>query len=166
MPKSRLAHDLIRTAESLLTVSRNRPKQADLRRSISTTYYALYHCLCNNCADCVVSRTGDYPKNAWKRAYRAMSHGFAKSVCNSKERKRREILERFPPPIQDFANQFYSMQVKRHQADYDPFFITEKSSVINDIAISRKVIEDFEAVPKSDRQAFTTLVLFKDRHDE
>ena len=164
MPNSALARDLIGAAETLANVSgTRRPKQANLRRAISTAYYALFHALCNNCANCFVGKGPDYPRAAWRRAYRALQHGFAKEACNYEKAARQRILERFPVEIQDFAYQFYSMQLKRHSADYDPYITFEKSGVTTDIAAAKKAIIDFEAAPLSDRRAFATLVLFQDR---
>jgi uncharacterized protein (UPF0332 family) len=39
----RLHDELLDTARFLLRRNQNRPTQADLRRSISTAYYALFH---------------------------------------------------------------------------------------------------------------------------
>lgn len=163
MPSSLLARDLIKTAEYLVSVSNRKPRQADLRRAISTAYYALFHSLCNNCANCFVGKGPDYPKAAWQRAYRALSHGFAKEACNQNKANRLNILEKFPDEIQDFAIQFYNMQIKRHNADYDPMFKAEKSTVQADIDTVKEAIRGFEEAPLSDRRAFATLVLFQDR---
>lgn len=162
MPKSQLARDLLKTAESL-SVSRGKPKQANLRRAVSTIYYAIFHALCNNCANCFVGRTGDYPRAAWRRTYRALNHRFAKEACNTNKQNKRRIIEKFPNEIQDFADQFYNMQIKRHSADYDPDFKLTKSSVETDLLTAKSIIKAFEAAPLSDRRAFATLVLFEDR---
>jgi uncharacterized protein (UPF0332 family) len=161
MPKSPLAKGLLENAEYLFSASNNKPKQADLRRAISACYYALFHTLCFNCANCIVGRGADYPKNAWRRSYRALQHGFAKGACNPKDKKK--ILAKFPDEIQDFSLQFYNFQIKRHLADYDPYFKVKKSSVESYIQTARQVIDDFEAAPLKDRRAFSTLVLFEDR---
>src|SRR5262245_43956452 len=40
-----LATDLLKQARSLCAASPRRPKQADLRRAVSTAYYSLFHAL-------------------------------------------------------------------------------------------------------------------------
>lgn len=160
MPKSRLAHDLLAAAEVLVTASK--PPQANLRRSISTAYYALFHCLCENCANYFIGKNNG--KAAWRQTYRALQHGFAKKACNSvTDKKQREILEKFPDEIQDFALQFYNMQLKRHEADYDPYAKFKKSQVITDIAAAREAIRGFEGSSSADKRAFAALVLFQQR---
>ncbi|MCB1455059.1 MAG: hypothetical protein KDJ48_12810 [Nitratireductor sp.] len=155
---------MIKTAEELANVSgKRRPKQANLRRAISTAYYALFHALCNNCANCFVGKGSDYPRAAWRRAYRSLNHGFAKEACNHTKKEKLRVLEKFPLEIQDFAYQFYTMQLKRHDADYDPYFTATKSGVMSDIIAVRKAVSDFEAAPLLDRRAFSTWVLFPDR---
>lgn len=156
MPKSQHAHDLIKVAESL--ISAGRPKQAHLKRSISTLYYALFHCLAENCANFLVGkRTGT---NAWLQTYRALHHGFAKNACDSQNKKQREILEKFPEEIQDFALQFYNMQLSRHEADYNPASRFTKSEVLTAISITSAAINGYERTSKQDRKAFSALFLF------
>lgn len=55
------------------------------------------------------------------------------------------------------------MQAKRHMADYDPNEKFYKSSVKQDIADTKDVIERFKNVPAKDRRAFAAYVLFKNR---
>ena len=40
-----IPHDLIQTARRLTESGAVQPTQADLRRAVSTAYYALFHCL-------------------------------------------------------------------------------------------------------------------------
>ena len=160
MPGSSLARDHIAIALDLNNAARNKPKQAYLRRAVSTTYYALFHCLANCCADCVIGRGPGHGRAAWKQVYRALQHGIAKKACNPKNESQKFILQKFPGEIQDFANQFYAMQDKRHNADYDPFLKLIKSEVGYDVATARSVISGFESAPVADRRAFSALVLF------
>jgi len=164
MPKSPLARDLIQTAEFLVGASpKQKPRQADLRRAVSTAYYAVFHTLCFNCANCIVGKGKDYPKAAWRRSYRALNHGFAKDACDHTKPKKAGVLDRFPDEIKDFAYLFYDMQIKRHLADYDPYHKLTKSEVETDISAAKSAIVYFEEAPLSDRKAFTTLVLFQNR---
>ena len=161
MPKSQLAHDLLKISEDL--VASAKPRQANLKRAISTAYYALFHCLSESCANHFIGKKKN-GRAAWRQTYRALQHGFAKKACDSvNDSKQRKILEKFPDEIQDFALQFYNMQIKRHEADYDPYSRYRKSQVLADISATREVIRAFEAAPTSDRRAFAALVLFQRR---
>ena len=108
--------DLIETARDLTRAKSGKPRQASLRRATSAIYYALFHCLARTCADMIVGGRGaDRSKSAWRQAYRALQHGWAKRRCQN-----HKIVNDFPVAIQDFAGMFVEMQDKRHRADYDP----------------------------------------------
>ena len=96
--------------------------------------------------------------HAWRQVYRALEHGTAKNAC-----KTQELVKKFPKDIEDFANAFVTMQAKRHKADYDPMERFFKSSVKQDIADVKNVIERFEKAPIKHRRAFAAYVLLKTR---
>lgn len=136
-----------------------KPSQAQLRRAVSSAYYALFHVLCGNCADLLVGPSkSNRSRGAWRQAYRAVEHKFSRQACTNKK-----FVLLFPDEIQDFANTFVMMQIKRHEADYDPYFRTTKSEVASDIAIARQVIATFGSASKKDRRAFATFVVLKQR---
>ncbi len=113
--------DLLAVADGLATGGGpGRPRQVELRRAVSTTYYALFHTLANTCADLLVGpRSTGQTNQAWRQAYRALDHGEVKSKCTRGPGK--PILDNhFPQAIRDFARQFVKMQEIRHKADYDP----------------------------------------------
>lgn len=148
--------DLIKTARHLLQEGNSRPRQSNLHRAVSSTYYAMFHTLAMNCANLLVGGSGaDRSTPAWRQVYRALNHGFVKKACQSKN------LEKFPQEIQDFANMFCQMQVKRYVSDYDPQAKIAKSSVSIDIDAVEAAINDFSNVPIKDRRAFAALILFK-----
>lgn len=155
--------DFLRTA-SVLAGSPS-PSQSSLRRAASTVYYALFHFMCESVADCVVGREADFPKKAWRRAYRALNHGFAKNAVATDKGNPRPVLEKFPEAAQALANHFYAMQMKRHQADYDPFFELSRTDIQLDIRATGEIIGNFRALPEADRRAFVTLILFPDRKE-
>lgn len=145
--------DLLLTAEDLIA-GRKRHRQANLRRACSTTYYALFHTLCQCCADAMVSNKTT--KRAWVQAYRCLDHGHAKDQCLKKK-----FMTQFPPSIQDFANMFVQMQEKRHRADYDPTDFHYKSSVQADIAGVRTAIASFHSTDLKHRRAFAIYVALR-----
>lgn len=148
--------DLIAAAFDLVEAGgRGRPRQANLRRAVSTTYYAMFHCLAVCCADLLVGGVGsNRSEPAWRQVYRALEHGAARQRCN-----RAEIIRKFPEEIQDFADKFVIMQQKRHQADYAPEVDVDKATVSQDIVAIAEAIAKFQRVSVKDRRAFAVYLL-------
>ena len=148
--------DLIAAALDLVEAgSRGRPRQANLRRAISTAYYAMFHCLAVCCADMLVGGVGaERSEPAWRQVYRALEHGAARQRCN-----RTAIIQKFPVEVRDFAEKFAIMQQKRHRADYDPEADYEKDDVLKDITDAAEAIAKFQRVPVKDRRAFAVYLL-------
>ncbi|RMD87003.1 MAG: hypothetical protein D6807_08685 [Alphaproteobacteria bacterium] len=143
----------------LATSGSGKPSQVNLRRAVSSAYYALFHCLARCCADTLVGGYGaDRSRHAWRQVYRALEHGFAKNACTA-----RKFIKKFPQEIQDFAGTFVTMQEKRHAADYDPTACFLKSEVLKAIEATETALKNFRNVPIKDRRAFSAYVLFKKR---
>jgi len=100
-----LPDDLLEQARHLAKLDRKRPKQASLRRAVSTAYYALFHLLVSDGA------------SQWKiERQRSI---FARSF---EHRKMRGICKNCNSPnadLQAVADAFVELQQARHLADYD-----------------------------------------------
>ena len=70
--------DLLASAGKLVPSGRGRPLESDLRRAVSTAYYALFHGLAECCANELVGRNMR-GQAAWVRTYRALNHGRAQA---------------------------------------------------------------------------------------
>ena len=56
------------------------PSDADIRRAISTAYYALFHTLAASNAELVASQpSSGMSEHAWERVYRRLEHGRARN---------------------------------------------------------------------------------------
>ena len=154
--------DFIATARDLAGAnSKGRPRETNIRRAVSSTYYALFHCLATCNANMLVGGPGaNRSQPAWRQAYRGLQHGTVRQRC-----ERQNIIIKFPDEIQDFAERFVDMQQKRHEADYDPDATFSKSDVIQDITDAEDVIRCFNSVPVRDRRAFAVYVLLPLRTD-
>ena len=148
--------DLIAAARDLAEAGdRGRPRQANLRRAVSTAYYAMFHCLAVCCADMLVGGVGaERSEPAWRQVYRALEHGAARQRCN-----RTAIIQKFPVEIREFADRFAGMQQRRHRADYDPEADYDKGDVLQDITDVAEAIAKFQRVPVKDRRAFAVYLL-------
>ena len=152
-------NSLISTANRLAySQSKGRPRQEDLRRAVSTAYYAMFHALARSNANLLVGATPSKRSNrAWRQLYRALDHSQAAKSAN-----RQELLQ-FPQDIQDFAVQFAKMQSHRHTADYDPMGSFSKSEVLQLILETSLAIDGFNRANSLDRRAFAVLALFRAR---
>jgi uncharacterized protein (UPF0332 family) len=143
----------------LLAARKGKPKQIFLRRAYSTLYYAMFHSLANCCSNKLIGTKGtSTSKHAWLQVYRALDHGYTRSQCENKQ-----ILKKFPDPIANFGTVFVKIQIKRHNADYDPYEKFYKSEVINGRVEVEDAIKDFEARTSKDKTAFASWVVIKAR---
>ncbi len=154
MPDSRLAPSFISTAKRLIPKGAKRPTQANLRRSVSTAYYAVFHALAKTVADSLVgSKKLTRPNKAWVEAYRGLGHGNCKDACT-----RAQKIE-FPQEILDFSDSFIQLQEARHHADYNPMIRYTKEEARLYIALAEKSIATLKGVSARDKKAFATWVL-------
>lgn len=155
--------DLLRIAEGLargaIGGGRGRPRQAELRRAVSASYYALFHTLALNGANTLVGAArANRSQTEWVQVYRALEHGYARNQCNN-----RAAMGRFSSEIQEFGALFVRMQQERQAADYDPnasFFRAKTIELVDEAA---RVITEFDNVDARERRAFAIFVLFRGR---
>ena len=147
--------DLIETARGLTELSPRRPTQANLRRAVSTAYYAVFHCLAGAIADMLM---GKGRNEAWHQVYRALEHASARNACRNME-----VVRGFPPGIQGFADRFVVLQEARHRADYALDGRYYKLEVIELIDLAETAIALLEEADARHRRSFAAHVLFKRR---
>ncbi len=127
-----LPRDLLDQAELLVNKEPRRPKQASLRRAISTAYYAIFHLIISDSANAL---TPTAPVGLRQLVQRAFQHGQIKSACkdfvsadgNKKKNKQTSLSEALEnlitfPLDADFLtvlNAFIDLQEARLKADYD-----------------------------------------------
>ena len=149
---------LIGTARRLAsTGAKGKPRQADLRRSISTAYYALFHALAKDGADLFVGAASSSPGAAWARAYRALDHGFAKNACSQ------VVGPGFPAPLVRCADTFVTLQEQRHFADYDPTVSFTRPQALLIVDEAEKAIRDLRSAGRMDRRALAVQLRMKPR---
>ena len=150
------ARDLIETARRLAESGAAQPTQADLRRAVSTAYYALFHCLAAAAADLLTGASPGSPE--WHQVYRALEHGKARSAC-----QQQGVMRAFPMEIRDFADTFIDLQKARQQADYAHEGEYSKRAVLAIINTAEDAIVEFEQTDARHRRSFAVHVLFKRR---
>ena len=147
--------DLIETARGLTILSPRRPTQANLRRAVSTAYYAVFHCLAGVVANMLM---GKGRNEAWHQVYRALEHGSARRACLNVG-----SVRRFPVEIQRFADRFVVLQDARHRADYALDGLYYKPEVVELIDLAETAIALLEGADPRHRRGFAAHVVFRRR---
>ncbi len=152
-----MTEDLLEIAKMLVKADSGKPKQANLKRAISTAYYALFHALARDAADILLGIGQNRADKAWRHVYRSLEHGNAKNACLGIRKYN------FPSSIIKCADSFVSLQKSRHSADYDPYYTVTRTDVISFIEQSKDAIESLKRASRKDRSALAVLLLLKNR---
>lgn len=145
--------DLLVQADYLFKLSPKRPKQANLRRAVSASYYAVFHALCWSNANVLAGAGASRPNRAWLQTYQAVDHGQAKTRCKEASAKG------FPASIRAFADSFVTLQEYRHRADNSPDQHFTKQEVSAIVGLARSAVAAMGGAPVKDRRAFAIHVL-------
>lgn len=136
------------------------PTQADLRRALSTAYYAAFHFVMAQCADLLTCDPGGRNLGrSWRQVYRSIKHADVRNACNAAAGP----AYGFPAEIQAFAVLYPNMRRLREAADYDP----NNDRVFNSQHVMAKIsdvdfaIQQFSQADESHRRAFAILVAVK-----
>lgn len=150
-------NDLIASSYRQAKQSPKKPRQADLKRAVSTAYYAMFHALARDVADKLVGTGTGVSQSAWRQAYRALEHARVKEACKQAKAKG------FPAAVVGFANAFVSLQEERHKADYDPYHSLSRATAISLVATAEAAIAGLKGAATKDRKAFCVWVVLRDR---
>ena len=150
--------------EQAARLAAGRPRQADLRRAISTAYYSLFHLCLIAAADEFVGVT-HRGTSRYALVYRGIDHRVLKDLCTeiAKSRPSSRYARYFPsggfnPNLRAFAGTALELQEKRHEADYDPQSRFNARDALVDIVAARTAIAQFRTAPEDHRRLFLTLL--------
>lgn len=149
-----LHHDLLEQARHLASREPRRPRQASLRRAISSAYYALFHLL----ADAGASILPGLPIGLRTRARRAFTHRSMQEVCrqfaagNLNPATAVLLPNPLQPELRRVANAFVELQEARHTADYDLAAVFSRPEVLLKIDLVTRAFDDWRVV-RSDLNA-------------
>jgi hypothetical protein len=140
-----LHNDLIEQAHHLALREKKKPRQASLRRAISTAYYALFHMLLH---EATLLMFPHEPAQLRHRASRAFSHGEARSVCEQFARTGIKDLTADPlePALMEIAATFVELQEARHRADYDLAETFDRFQVVSYVDKAKGAIAKWKIV--------------------
>lgn len=153
--------DLLSQARALFDSEQGpgRPKQATLRRAVSTAYYALFHLLINQATSKMPLRGNLRYQRAFGRVF---NHGEMKKTSsvfaagNAPPSLGAVVV---PPALVNVAQAFVDLQEERHRADYDLNHPFTKTSVQVRLQQVEAAFADWRAVSDHDSAAlFLTLL--------
>ena len=152
------SQELINTCHKLVpTAAGPPPSQADMRRAVSTAYYALFHTLAASNAELIAGQPqSSISSYAWERVYRRLDHGRAQNNL-------RAALNLLSQGGANFARTFIKLQDQRQDADYNPNARITRSDTINIIAQADIAIREFAQLTQEEQRLLAAQSLFDRR---
>ena len=159
-----LADDLLSQAQFLAERNPASPVQADLRRAVSTAYYALFHLLIADSTERIAPPT---PTVLAAKIGRAFAHSEMKQVCKTIAGTGSlpglsEVLPNgFSLNLKFVAATFVELQTNRHAADYDLAVAYKYADVLDLVASARSAFSRWQTIRTSDEaNVFLAALLF------
>ena len=144
--------DLLEQAQHLAQLDPRRPKQANLRRAVSSAYYALFHLLTSEASALYAAEFG-----LAARINRTLNHAEMKKAssmfANDKLPKGVQAPGGgyiTPREVKAVANAFVSLQQARHEADYDLSRTFSRNEALLFVQTARDAFYAWEGVRKTD----------------
>lgn len=136
-----LAHDLLEQARHLANREPKRPKQASLRRAVSTAYYALFHLLTTAA---VANWRNIRQRSALARTF---NHSTMREACKQTNDKN------FPNAnsanvrhLKRIANIFMQLRQQRETADYDNSKRWTRTEVLSQIDMAQEAFDSWAVI--------------------
>lgn len=157
---SQLSLDLLAQATTLATIDPLRPKEANLRRAVSTAYYALFHHLVDSAAQFVAgTQAKDWPLAALTA--RAFAHSDMRAACRAFQNAQpsellRPLWAQYRPhtnaDLTRVAGDFVALQESRHAADYDLTLRLFRADVLDTVDVAGEAIAAWERLRQNERE--------------
>ncbi len=145
--------DLLEQAYDLAHKEPTNPKQASLRRAVSTAYYALFHLLID---EAVSKWAVERQRSVLARTF---DHGKMKGTCD-------DVLKTVKsggsvlPELNTVAHNFIQLQQHRHTADYDNSKQWSRTDVLNGLTLATDAFTAWRAISAQDAAQDYLLQLF------
>lgn len=161
--------DLLAVARVLSSAGTAPPSEAQLRRAVSTAYYALFHRILAAGAERFMG-AGLERSAGYALLYRSFNHGRMKAVCESLSAAtltgtlRRQLgRTAVGQDTRDFADAFAALQEARHLADYDPRAVFWPSDAVELVQAADYAMAAFDRVASDERADILALMLVNAR---
>jgi len=160
--------ELLAVSRQLLT-SLPQPNDAQLRRAVSTVYYAVFHKILREAAGRFMG-PGSEGSAGYSLLYRSFDHGHMKTICEhlnvpNMRKAMQTNLHRtaVSAETRNFASAFLVLQEQRHRADYNPRAAYEASEVSNLIDLAEIAIRAFDNAPPDEQADILALLMVRPR---
>ncbi len=169
--QAKFAEALILQGKQLLSQGKGRPNQADLRRAVSNSYYALFHYMIDGCLGLLIGKSSEPAVKSYFA--RSFSHTTMKDVFNTLDTTAR-LPEKFNPikeslisahfhvEIRSLARAFIDLQKARHEADYDISYNYSQLDAKDHLKLaeeSMKLVDECLKTHPTEMQKLSTLLL-------
>ena len=145
------------------------PRQVDLRRAISSSYYAIFHLTLTALADEFIG-VAHRGTDRYALVHRSVDHRTIKDLCSivTQGKPSAKYISFVPaggfgPELLSFASAFIDLQDKRHRADYDVGIRYRSLDARLAITTGRSAMAGFTAAVAVERRMFLTLLLCRPR---
>lgn len=164
------ASDLLAVARLLLSAGTVQPpSEAQLRRAVSTAYYALFHKVLRAGAERFMG-AGTQRSAGYSLLYRGFNHGRMKAVCDSLDvatlsKNLQQQLRRtsVSQEARNFVSAFASLQEARHLADYDPLTLFVLSDTADLVDAAEAAMAAFDQIAPEEKADLLALMLVSPR---
>ena len=154
--------DLLIQALLLVRKEPKNPKQASLRRSVSTAYYGLFHFLINETL-ANWSKPSSRPKLVRAFDHRTMKAA-ANRVCNEREFPFAGENPHVVSNLRTVAKTFVRLQDKRHIADYDNSTSWTRTQALREVNAAEQAFRMWKSIRNEQiAQNFLVSILVKHR---
>jgi hypothetical protein len=161
---------LFEQAEKLIGLpAAGRPREADLRRAVSSAYYGVFHAILAAAADEAVG-AARRSTVSYALAYRSVDHRALRALCMEVQKATLSAKYRPYEPAGGFsrfiravAASVVELQDARYAADYDPLIFLKRSDASLAVRTARRAVRRFGVATAQSRRAFLALLLFPPR---
>lgn len=149
------AQDLLDQAYHLVDMDEGEPKQASLRRAISTAYYAVFHLLID---EAVSNWAIERQRSVLARTF---DHGRMKKVCEEHVQQFRSAgSPEQGEKLMKVARTFSILQQQRHTADYDSAVVWDRTNATSQIDLADQAFRNWEEIRQTEAAQDYLLSLF------
>jgi hypothetical protein len=145
------------------------PPDAQLRRAVSTAYYAVFHAALTAAAERFMG-VGKTASAGYALLYRGFNHGQMRRLCEEVDKsslgpRLHQQLGRAAvhPELRTFATNFVGLQQLRHMADYDPHVQLFHADAVDAVSAAEQAIDALARAPDDERADFLALLLANTR---
>ncbi|QSB15628.1 hypothetical protein JQS43_04570 [Natronosporangium hydrolyticum] len=155
-----MADELLNLADDLVPVDagRGRPRTVELRRAVSTAYYALFHELIRHATRELVGDDSNVELQR-RQAARWFAHGDLKilaAVAAGRDRQKRAlaaVLGEAHADLVRVAEAFVALQTARHRADYDHDYDVKRRDALLMVATARDAVQRVRGLEKANDES-------------